>query len=759
MRKLLTIILLSLLTGLLSAREAKVSVVLSKTSYGIAQSETGSAGKAWTAVANLAGLPYETLFVEDLTEETLDKCSLLVLAQCLYLTDEEYAAVDRAVRRLVEAGKGVVIDGPLGLYNQEEDFRMERPVDKYLGISYVEDLPMDGFRLRVADNDHFVTGPYHADQTLSNLLTESLPVLTVSAPARTLVSVTDDIHTYPYLSVLQKGKGKVAVLDGLSAKASIGASFRNYAPKGFFASEVYPTLTRTLQWCQWGDVNTPFPSLLLSDGGMTAIIRLDGDGSISAPSMVQCMDYLIDLADETGVQSVFSFVSAWAERSGWHFYVDRSRRMQEQGSVIGTHTKDHRLEGLRTDEQFSEQLDGTKKQIREAHIARGYDTGEIRYLINPGNTLEMHYYDQVARRFDMFMTHGLDQYLPVTYGNMTWFTGGIQLPVIGDSPCPDYQWFYDTSWSHTTPEIAAYQTQVLDHYCSTIGNGVVFDLMWHDYGMSNILYAGPRFVSRVIANGTRIINDNNWELYETTRNFWATHDIYCPEPEELVAKMEFLSNASYDWRCEGDALVMDIRFDAENFGRYAKYIGGMAVGVNNTGKPIRRVEVDGKPHAAFSDTKVILPCPEGPEMTVKVWFEGAAAPRLEYISKVLKSIEKTGDGLVADVVDHSVARLRFRLTEPSVVLGASSYTVAHDGETLECRMEGSGKVTVAANTAPVRITSSTLPIVKFQPSGKGAKVTLKANGKRHNKLVYTDAAGNRTVKEIESFKGEKTFAL
>lgn len=758
MRKYLIIIALSLVSVALSARDVKVSVVMSKTSYAVAESETGGAGKAWTAVANLAGLPYETLFVEDLTEKKVDESSLLVLSQCLYLTGDEYALVDRAVRRMVEAGKGVVVDGPVGLYDQDEEVRKDRPVDKYLGINYQFDAPVEGFRLRVADNDHFITGPYHMDQALSNLLAESLPVLTVTG-GRTLVNVTDDIQTYPYISVLKKGEGKVAVLDGLSAKACISASFKNYNPKGFFPSEVYPTLTRLFQWCQWGDVNTPFPSLLLSDGGMTAIIRLDGDGSISAPSMVQCMDYLIDLANETGVQSVFSYVSAWAERSGWHFYVDRARQMQEQGSVIGTHTKDHRLDGLKTDEQFSEQLDGTKKQIREAHIARGYDTGEIRYLINPGNTLAMHNYHQVAKRFDMFMTHGLDQFLDVTYGNMTWFTGGIQLPVIGDSPSPDYQWFYDSTWSHTTPEIANYQNLILNHFCSGIGNGVVFDLMWHDYGMSNIEYAGPRFIRRVKDEGTRIINDNNWELYETTRNFWATHDIYCPEPEELVAKMKFLSNAAYEWRCEDGALVMDIRFDAENFGKYAKYIGGMAVGVNNTGKPIRRVEIDGKPHAAFSDTKVILPCPADSKMTVKVFFDGAPAPRLEYTSKILKSIANTAAGLEAEVVDHSVARMKFRLTEPSVVLGASSYTVAHDGETVECRMEGSGTVTLASNPTPVRITSSTLPVVKIQASGKGAKVTLKGNGKRHNKLVYSDASGNRIVKEIESFKGEKTFAL
>ena len=758
-RQLCLCLLLAMMPGaVLFARETKVAVVMSKTSYGIAQEETGAAGKAWTAIANLAGLPYETLFVEDLKKEALDAYSLLVLSQCLYLTDAEYAQVDGAVRHFVEAGKGVVIDGPTGLYDHEEEFRKNRTTDDYLGMKYLYDVPMDGFRLRVADNDHFSTGPYHADQALSNLLTESLPVLSVSAPARTLVSVTDDIHTYPYISVLKKGEGKVAILDGLSAKACIGASFKNYEPKGFFPSEVYPMLIRTLQWCQWGDVTTAFPSLLLSNANLTAIIRLDGDGSISAPSMIQCMDYLIDLANETGVQSVFSYVSAWAERSGWHFYVDRARQMQEQGSVIATHTMNHRLEGLRTDEQFKTELDDARKMIRESHVSRGYDPGEIRYLINPGNTLAMHNYHQIAKRFDLFLTHGLDQFLEVTYGNMTWFTDGIQLPVIGDSPCPDYQWFYDPTWSHTTPEIANYQNLVLEHYFNTIGNGVVLDLMWHDYAMSGILYAGPRFISR-LPEGTRIFNDNNWELYETTRNFWASHDIYCPEPEELAAKMKFLSNARYDWHAEGDALIMDIQFDAENFNKYAKYVGGMAVGMNNTDKPVRRVEIDGKPHYAFSDTKVILPCPENARMTVKVFFDGAPAPRLEYTSKVLKSIANTKDGLETEVVDHSIARLKFRLNGPAVILGASSYTVAHDGRTAECRMEGSGKVTVAPNATQVRILSSTLPVTKFQPSGKGAKVTLKANGKKHNKLVYVDASGNRTVKEIESFKKEKTVVL
>ncbi|MBR0501028.1 MAG: hypothetical protein IJJ72_08550 [Bacteroidales bacterium] len=47
-------------------------------------------------------------------------------------------------------------------------------------------------RWTVSDNGHFITAPYHAGQAMSNLMTSSLPVISVSAPARTLLSVTDD---------------------------------------------------------------------------------------------------------------------------------------------------------------------------------------------------------------------------------------------------------------------------------------------------------------------------------------------------------------------------------------------------------------------------------------------------------------------------------------------------------------------------------------------------------------------------------------
>ena len=143
-------------------------------------------------------------------------------------------------------------------------------------------------------------------------------------------------------------------------------------------------------------------------------------------------------------------------------------------------------------------------------------------------------------------------------------------------------------------------------------------------------------------------------------------------------------------------------------------------------------------------------------MNIKVYFDNVApVPRLEYTSKMLKSVESTPDGIKAEVVDHSVARMKFRIDKPSVVIGASSYSVKRDGSVVECRVEGSGTVSVIANASPIRITSTTLPIVKFADG----KVTVKSNGKKHNKLVYQDASGNRVVKKIEQFNGEKTIAL
>lgn len=755
--------IVSVLPALASASPAetespKAAIVISRTSYFARQGEVSGAAKSWTAIASLAGLPYSTLFVEDLASDNiLSDYEVVVLSQCTFLTDSEYAIIDGFVGKLPGSGCSLIVDAPVGLFDEQEDYREDLTVDAELGISVSSDyVPIDGFRLRVSDNGHFVTAGYEKDAAVSNYLVSELPVMSVNG-GQVLVYMTDDSAAYPYLTVCENDGFRLAVADGLSSAACVGASFRNYAPKGFFPSEVYPIMRRTLQWCAVDETDKAFPSLLVSGGDMTAIIRVDGDGSQVPASMDLCMTYLEDIADETGVQAIMTYVSSWAARGGWHFYADHSRRLQEQGSAIGTHTMNHRLSELSTPEDYALELDGSKEEIRAGLSSCGYDPGEIRFLVNPGDGAAMHDYGKFAGKFDFFLTHGLDQSLPVAYGVLTWFTDGKPFPVANDGPSPDYQWFYDSTWSYTASEVADYERAVLDHLCGTVGNGVIFNAMWHDYGMSKMLAGEPRNVTEIIRKGTRIINDDNSWYYETIRNFWNTHDIYCPEPAELTAKMLLQAGAAVSWSSEGDVLTVRISFPEADFEKYAPYAGGMALGLN--GATIASVEMDGQPYYAFSDDKIILPVPDSPETVFSIHTGNAAdGPRLTYSSKVLNGLDYDGNVLTAEFNTRSVARFRFDTELPSVLVGASSFDIPYGSSSVSGRLEGSGKVSLVPVGSRIRIQSSTLPLASAESGESGLTVTVMSNGSRHNKIVY-NVDGVRKVLDIPAFEGKKTITL
>ena len=741
-------------------RRSRAAVVISRTSFIAREAEVSGAAKSWTALASLAGMPYSTLFIEDLDEDVLSSHEVFVFSQCTFLTDEEYAACADFIRRVTETGGGLVIDGPLGLFNESEDFRENYPVDSMLGIRVGDSVPLEGYRLRVRDNDHYVTAPYEPDQAVSNLLTSELPAMSAEG-ADVLLRMTDDVRSYPYLSVRSSDGVRLAVLDGLSSAACMGASFRNYDPKGFFPSETYPILRRTLQWCAAGDAQGALPSLLISGAGMTALIRVDGDGSQVPASMDLCMTWLEDIAEESGVQAVMTYVSSWATRGGWHFYADHSRRIQEQGSVIGTHTVNHLLSELTTPEEYSRELDGSKEEIRSGLASHGYDPGEIRFLVNPGNGVSMQAHGEIADRFDFFMTHGLDQSLPVAYGAMSWFTDGKRLPVVNDGPSPDYQWFYDSTWSYSTPEVASYELMVLDHLYDKVGNGVIFNAMWHDYGMSGMLAAEPRNVTRLMRDGTRIINADNREYYEVMRGFWNTHDIYCPEPAELAAKMLLQANASVAWGVEDDCLRVKVRFADEDFEKYAAYVGGMALGVSDASEPISSVEIGGVPYRAFTENKVILPVPASSEMDIVIRFgEPDGAPRLTYSSKVLESVSVEGDVLKARFRSRSVSRFSFAADAGHVLLGAGSYSVSHDGRFISGRMKDGGEVSLVPVESDVMIHSSTLPFTSVKAVDGGLEVGVLGDGAGDGRIVWSSASHpERGVCVVPRFEGIRTVML
>jgi len=742
------------------AKENKVAVVISRISYQMDMENVGAAAKAWTAVSSLAGMPYDCFFAEDLKGKFLSGYASVVFTHCMALSDSTFTNVCNQIKLLISADSGVIIDGPLGIYDQNAGPRTVNSLDDFLGITHDTCPAGDGFRIKVSDNRHFAMAGCSNGEYLSHYLTSSMPVQRFQTGSLVLARLSDERNTYPYLSVKKIGGGRIALTGGLSSGAGVGSVFRNQDPKGFFPNKIYPVMEKLLQWSLFGDTQKPFPSLRLSNADMTAIIRLDGDGAHSVPSMKLCMNYLIDIANESGVQSVMSFVSSWATRGGWNHYAQLIKKMEESGSETGTHSRTHLLSELEGD-QFYGELDSSQAEIRNGLTKAGFDPGPVEYLINPGNGLAMHQYKEVAERFRFFMTHGLDQSLSVAYGNISWFTGGKRLAVVNDSPSPDYQWFYDNTWSYTTAEAAMYEDAVLNHMYSGIGHGVIFNAMWHDYGMSRYLAAEPRNVTRIVREGSRIINASHENYYNVVRNFFNTHDIYCPGPKELAGKMKLSSTAGFSWEEQDHALVIQIDFDKEVFAEYGLYVGGMSLDINNAPMPVGSVTINGKPHFAFSDKKVILPNTGLARMTVKVTFApgGAFDSRLVYTSKILDGITCEKGILYARVVNPSLARLRFETKVPSVLLHCDSFVVEESGQTLLGRLTGSGTVAVVATgNNEIQVVSASLPVTAVKNGQEGLELTVKSNGKQKNEIAYR-CNGHLSLLSLNAFEGNRKIML
>ena len=209
-------------------------------------------------------------------------------------------------------------------------------------------------------------------------------------------------------------------------------------------------------------------------------------------------------------------------------------------------------------------------------------------------------YGEVAGRFSFYMTHGLEQSVPLGFGNMTWFTGANKdFVVLENSPHPDYQWFYDPTWSYTTAQITANEEAVFDHMFHNVGRGVIFNEMWHDYSIS----------SAPVNEGKdkRITNENNFPFYEAMKTKFGTLPIYCPEPQELAQKLRAMAQWNYSWKASDDTIEMTLDLSSLRRNDTAESLGGMGVRVENTRKFIQSVLIDGRVHPAFDDRLLILP--------------------------------------------------------------------------------------------------------------------------------------------------------
>ena len=650
-----------------SFTQPRLAIFLSKTSYHHAWETSQLAGHGWVGIATLAGIPYDTLFVEEMPgDQELSKYSTLVFAQTTLVDDATYSQIVLRLRAYLARNHSVMLDGPLATKDENEKERDHHALDDLLGLEYKGLLGGTEYRIRVTSNDHYVTRELEVSQFVTPVLASATNVLQPRSGGSVLLVSTDGEHSFPYLSCATLGSSRVVLVSDFGTSAGAGTFFRNDPPQVAYANELWNALIRAVQWATYGDVDVPFPAPQLSNANLTAVVRFDGDNSGDLNYQLKTLNFLTGVAQDTGVVPLYTWVSSFVKKAGWDKLAPFGKGLENLGGEIGTHSKFHEIDRKMTPDRWREELDGSIAEIEENMRAQGVPIRKIQSMINPGDTIPMEDYGEVAARFSFYMTHGLEQSVPLAFGNMTWFTGANQdFVVLENSPHPDYQWFYDPTWSYTTAQITANEEAIFDHMFHNVGRGVIFNEMWHDYSISSApVHEGK---------DKRITNQNNFPFYEAMKTKFGTLPIYCPEPQELAQKLRAMAQWNYSWKASDNSIEMTLDLSSLRLNDTAESLGGMGIRVENTRQFIHSVLIDGRVHPAFDDHLLILPnLTPGKKhsITIKLGAQPTTAPHLTYLSKQMTEAAPTPTGLAFNVKAKSKARFSIAVAQPAIVLNA-----------------------------------------------------------------------------------------
>ncbi len=650
-----------------SFRQPRVAIFLSKTSYHRAWETSQLAGHGWVGMATLAGIPYDTLFVEEMPgDKELSKYSTLVFAQAALVDDATYSQIVLRLRAYLAGDHSLILDGPLASKDENEKERDHHLLDDLLGLEYKGLLGGTEYRIRVTSTDHYVTRGFEVSQFLTPVLASATNVLQPRSGGVVLLVSTNGQQSLPYLSCITRGSSRVILVSDFGTSAGAGTFFRNDPPQVIYANQLWNAMIRAVHWATYGDVDVPFPAPQISNANLTAVVRFDGDNSGDLNYQLKTLNFLTDVAQDTGVVPLYTWVSSFVKKAGWDKLAPPGKRLEDLGGEIGTHSKFHEIDRKMTPDRWHEELDGSVEEIEQNMRAQGFPIRKIQSMINPGDTIPMEDYGEVAGRFSFYMTHGLEQSVPLGFGNMTWFTGANKdFVLLENSPHPDYQWFYDPTWSYTTAQITANEEAIFDHMFHDVGRGVIFNEMWHDYSIS----------SAPVNEGKdkRITNENNFPFYEAMKTKFATFPIYCPEPQELANKLRAMAQWNYSWKASDDTIEMTLDLSSLRRNDTAESLGGMGVHVENTRKFIQSVLIDGRVHPAFDDRLLILPnlAPgKKHSITIKLGAQPTGAIHLTYVSKMMTDVGATPAGLVFNVKAKSKARFAVAVSEPAIALNA-----------------------------------------------------------------------------------------
>ena len=714
-----------------SAHDVRIAILLSRAQVEMNWKSAQISGHGWAAVANLAGVPYDTLFIEDALDSDSGKTLLaydsLILAQVNHLSESHYTALCDVFDQYLSAGGNLIVDGPLALFDENRVERTTERIRSVLGVEYIGFHAGTDYRIRVEKSPHYATRSFLPGEYVTQHLDGGLNVMRFTGAGEVLLTARSTRDFFPFLSVREQDGSRLALISDFGASAGVASFFRNQQPQGFYANRLYDSLVSTLHWVIYGDLSTPFPTLQLSNANLTAMVRLDADQSYRLDEQIETMEYLIDLAEETGVVSLYGWVSADAADAGWEQLAELGGRLEATGGQIGTHSRYHDLDIELDDEIAKRALDASVVEIERAMLEHGQSIGGVDFLINPNNTIPMFSYDHIARRFSFYMTHGFEQNVPLAYGNLTWNAGDNRdFVVINNSPTPDYQWFYAPGWDYSSQQVTAYQEAIFDHMFSNVGRGVIFNQMWHDYGVTSTPLEPDMFDWWGL--WPQDWPDDQRPLYDALAAKFATEAIYCPDAVDLGQKLRAMAQWSYSWNATGDRIHMTLDLSQADSAALEQYAGGMGIRVENYGGRIQSVVINGNEHPAFSDNVVILPNlnPATNEIEIRLGREPVRSSHLTYVSKRMPTVRVADGEIEVSILTRSKARFAFYAEKPSVLLNADWQEwnrlddlmlhgyVTSDRQVVLREYEEDG----------FRIVRSTLPIIGFSQGAGVVRIEL-----------------------------------
>lgn len=751
----------------------RAGIVISKASFTHHWGVTQMSAHGWGGVVNLAGIPYSCFFAEDLISETdLSNYDCLIFSQCTYLSDKTYNEIVSFLKKYISGGGNIIVDGLIGHQDENTKPRDHSELDNMLGIKYLGFYGDSEFRIKVKENQQFITRSFSIGEFITQHLAGGLNIQDFTGNGNVLLELTDEKESYPFLTVNTNPGNRIVIVNDFATWSGVPSIFRNVHPQVFYNNRIYDILIESVYWSVYGPVDTPFPSLQVSNADLTAIIRLDADASGNLNAQIQTINYLIDIAEETGVVPVYAWVSSTAASAGWQDIAPLGKRLESVGGQIGTHSKFHNIDQEMTIQRWKEELDDAKYEIEFNMADYGHDIGKVNWFINPGNTIHMSDYGEVAKRFTFYMTHGFEQDMPIGFGNFTWYNENEKnFVVLENTPSPDYQWFYDPTWSYTTQQITAYQENIFDHLYKKVQRGVIFNQMWHDYSITSQPQYGK----------DRIMNKNNIAMYDAIKAKFKNSNIYSPEPEDLRNKICIMAQSDYNWSVKENEIMIQLDLSNVNLDSVQAYTGGMGIRINNSNKYIQKVTIDGNEHYAFSSDVVILPNLSGKNAEIKILL-GDHVPdvtRLEYISNRMPSIKKTNGGISFNLLTKSFGKFRLLTNRNSVPLNADGFTTSSKSQN-----EINGYVTSdrdiklkPLSNNEIVLISSTMKITDISESGRILKLQVRSGSEKKyselrfiakkavNSITLNDEflnikpVGENYFISVPAFNGEKELSI